>query len=63
MSGYHADQSVGGEGLTVTSMRYAVHVPSLVLALLISVIIAAVSGLYPAWRAARTNIVEALAYE
>ncbi len=45
------------------SMRYAVHVPSLVLALLTSVIIAAVSGLYPAWRAARTNIVEALAYE
>ncbi len=45
------------------SLRYEVHGPSLVLALLISVAVAALSGLYPALRAAKTNIVEALAYE
>jgi putative ABC transport system permease protein len=41
------------------------HVPlfSLVFAVMLAVALAALAGLYPAWRAARTNIVEALAYE
>jgi putative ABC transport system permease protein len=45
------------------STAYCLPYSALVLALLISVIVAALSGIYPAWRAARTNIVEALAYE
>ena len=44
---------------------YAYHVPvfSLVFAVAVAVSLATLAGLYPAWRAARTNIVEALAYE
>lgn len=45
------------------SIRYAVHGPSLVWALLLAIGFAALAGLYPAWRAAKTNITEALAYE
>lgn len=42
---------------------YYLPYSSLILALVISVNVSALSGIYPAWRAARTNIVEALAYE
>ncbi len=45
------------------SMRYEVHVPSLLWALLFAIGFSVLAGLYPAWRAAKTNIVEALAYE
>lgn len=45
------------------SMRYEIHVPSLFWALLFSIGFSVLAGLYPAWRAAKTNIVEALAYE
>lgn len=45
------------------SMAYALPYSSIFWALLLSVTIAALSSIYPAWRAAKTNIVEALAYE
>jgi len=45
------------------SMRYEVHGPSLALALLFAVGFSTLAGLYPAWKAAKTNITEALSYE
>ncbi len=45
------------------SMRYHIHYESILWALLLSTLLAALAGLYPARRAAKTNIVEALAYE
>ncbi len=45
------------------SMVYRVHYPSLAWALLLAAGLSALAGLYPARRAAKTNIVEALAYE
>lgn len=45
------------------SIAYLVPYRSLIPALLLSVGLSSLSGLYPAWRAARTNITEALAYE
>lgn len=45
------------------STAYFVPYSSLAWALLLSVAVAAVSGIYPARRAAKTNIVEALSYE
>jgi len=45
------------------SMAYHIHYPSIGTALLLSIGLSVFAGLYPAWRAARTNIVEALAYE
>jgi putative ABC transport system permease protein len=45
------------------SLTYHIHYASLVWALLLSVGFSALAGFYPARRAARTNIVEALSYE
>jgi putative ABC transport system permease protein len=45
------------------SMRYHVDYASIVWALGLSTLLAGLAGVYPAHRAARTNIVEALAYE
>jgi len=45
------------------SMQYHVHYVSIFLAIVLSTLLAALAGLYPAKRAARTNIVEALSYE
>ncbi len=45
------------------STAYYLPTSSVALALLISIAVAVLAGLYPAWRAAKTNIVEALAYE
>jgi putative ABC transport system permease protein len=45
------------------SMAYHIHYPSIGSALLLAIGLSVLAGLYPAWRAARTNIVEALAYE
>ncbi len=45
------------------SMHYHVHVASIFWALALSAALAALAGVYPAQRAAKTNIVEALAYE
>ncbi len=45
------------------SLRYEIHGPSLALALLFAVGFSALAGLYPAWRAAKTNVTEALSYE
>jgi len=45
------------------SMAYHIHYPSIGSALLLSTGLSVLAGLYPAWRAAKTNIVEALAYE
>jgi putative ABC transport system permease protein len=45
------------------SMQYHINYASIVWALLISTLLAALAGLYPARRAAKTNIVEALSYE
>lgn len=45
------------------STVYSIPYFSILWALLLSVAMAAISGIYPALRAARTNIVEALAYE
>ena len=45
------------------SMQYHVHWVSIFWAVVLSVLLAALAGVYPAQRAAKTNIVEALAYE
>ena len=45
------------------SMNYYLHYPSMLSALLLSIAISAIAGVYPARHAAKTNIVEALAYE
>lgn len=45
------------------SMRYHINYASIFWALTLSSLLSAVAGVYPARRAARTNIVEALAYE
>lgn len=45
------------------SITYHIHNASIVWALLLAVGISALAGVYPALRAAKTNIVEALAYE
>ncbi len=45
------------------SMRYHLDYTSIVWALGLSTLLAALAGLYPAVRAAKTNIVEALSYE
>jgi len=45
------------------SMSYHIHYPSIATALLLSILLSVLAGLYPARRAAKTNIVEALAYE
>lgn len=45
------------------SLRYHVDLTSLFWALGISTLVAALAGIYPAQRAAKTNIVEALSYE
>jgi putative ABC transport system permease protein len=45
------------------SMQYHIYYASIFWAMLISTLLAALAGLYPARRAAKTNIVEALSYE
>ncbi|HTP03694.1 MAG TPA: FtsX-like permease family protein [Nitrospirota bacterium] len=45
------------------SMQYHINYTSIVWALALSTLLAALAGAYPARRAAKTNIVEALAYE
>ncbi len=45
------------------SVKFHVPVPTVLLALALSAALAALAGTYPARRAAKTNIVEALAYE
>jgi len=45
------------------SMSYHIHYPSIGSALLLSIGLSVLAGLYPAKRAAQTNITEALAYE
>jgi putative ABC transport system permease protein len=45
------------------SMSYHIHYAAIAGAVLLAVAVAALAGLYPARRAARTNIVEALSYE
>lgn len=45
------------------SMNYHIHYPSILWAILLSMGISAIAGVYPARHAAKTNIVEALAYE
>jgi putative ABC transport system permease protein len=45
------------------SMAYHLHWPSIGSALLLSIGLSVLAGIYPAHRAAKTNIVEALAYE
>ncbi|MFA4915523.1 MAG: FtsX-like permease family protein [Syntrophales bacterium] len=45
------------------SLTYHIHYASIAWALLLSAGLSAIAGLYPARRAAKTNIVEALAYE
>jgi len=45
------------------SMQYHINYASIIWALVLSTALAALAGVYPARRAARTNIVEALAYE
>jgi ABC-type lipoprotein release transport system permease subunit len=44
-------------------MQYHVHWVSIFWASVLSALLAALAGVYPAQRAAKTNIVEALAYE
>jgi putative ABC transport system permease protein len=46
-----------------SSMAYHIHYPSIVSALLLAVGLSMLAGVYPAWRAAKTNITEALSYE
>ncbi|HWR71663.1 MAG TPA: FtsX-like permease family protein [Nitrospirota bacterium] len=45
------------------SLRYEIHGPSLLWAFLFAIGFSVLAGLYPARRAAKTNITEALAYE
>jgi putative ABC transport system permease protein len=45
------------------SMIYHIHGGSVLLSLLLAIVLSVLAGLYPAWRAARTNITETLAYE
>jgi putative ABC transport system permease protein len=45
------------------SMQYHVHTASLFWAIVLSTLLSALAGVYPAQRAAKTNIVEALSYE
>jgi putative ABC transport system permease protein len=45
------------------SMEYHIYTESIFWALALSTGLAALAGLYPARRAAKTNIVEALSYE
>ena len=45
------------------SMAYHIHYPSIGSGLLLSIGLSVLAGLYPARRAAKTNIVEALSYE
>jgi putative ABC transport system permease protein len=45
------------------SMAYHVNGGSVLLSLLLAMGLSVLAGLYPAWRAARTNITETLAYE
>ncbi len=45
------------------SMEYSVHYGSILIALVLAAGLSAIAGLYPAHRAAKTNIVEALSYE
>jgi putative ABC transport system permease protein len=52
---------VGGE--VGTTMQYVVDYRSFLWAMLLSICLSALAGLYPARRAAKTNVVEALAYE
>ena len=58
---------IGFEGLFRqdygASMTYHIHYAAIGWALLLAIGIAALAGLYPATRAAKTNIVEALSYE
>jgi putative ABC transport system permease protein len=44
-------------------MQYHIYYASVLWAMFISPLLAALAGLYPARRAAKTNIVEALSYE
>jgi len=48
---------------TGPSLSYQIHAPALAGALLLAVVLSALAGVYPARRAATTNIVEALNYE
>jgi ABC-type antimicrobial peptide transport system permease subunit len=45
------------------SMSYHVHYPSIGSALLLAIGLSVLAGLYPARRASKTNITEALSYE
>jgi putative ABC transport system permease protein len=45
------------------SMQYHIYYTSIFWAILLATVLAALAGIYPAQRAAKTNIVEALAYE
>jgi len=45
------------------SMQYHVYYASILWAIALSIVLAACAGIYPAKRAAKTNIVEALSYE
>lgn len=45
------------------SMAYHIYYPSIGSALLLSIVLSVFAGFYPAHRAAKTNIVEALSYE
>jgi putative ABC transport system permease protein len=46
-----------------SSLAYHVHYPSIASALLLSTGLSMLAGVYPAWRAAKINVTEALAYE
>ncbi len=45
------------------NIQYHIHYPSVAWAMALAIGLAALAGLYPAWRAAKTNITEALSYE
>ena len=45
------------------SITYHIHAASVLSSLLLAIGLSVLAGLYPAWRAAKTNITEALAYE
>ena len=45
------------------SAEFFIPYASLVWALVMSALLSALAGIYPAWRAAKTNITEALSYE